>query len=307
METAFEHYVPKTFNTPEQLPKDETERQEWLKQNKEFWENNPMRYDWKDGIAGDEFSKPFYDEIDKRFFDSVWAYMPWKKIPFDELLPFDTIKNKVVLEVGVGNGSHAQLIATHCNNYTGIDLTEYAINSTTNRFKVNGLQGRIKQMNAEELSFNDKEFDFVWSWGVIHHTADTSRVIKQLHRVLKPGGKLTVMVYYRGWFNYYFIGGFIHGILRGEFLKTKSIHRIIQNHTDGAIARYYTVDTWQDLVKDHFRIDNEFVTGVKAENFPLPGGKFKNALMAIVPDFITRFMSRNLRMGTFLNIEMTKI
>ena len=67
-----------------------------------------MRYDWKSEIEYAEGSKQFFEEIDRRFFRSVKPFMPWKKIPFDNLIPFDELKNKNVLEIGVGirGGNH---------------------------------------------------------------------------------------------------------------------------------------------------------------------------------------------------------
>ena len=34
------------------------------------------------------------------------------------------------------------------------------------------------------MEFADNSFDFIWSWGVIHHSADTQRVLREMHRVL---------------------------------------------------------------------------------------------------------------------------
>ena len=41
----------------------------------------------------------------------VELYAPSKKIPFDWLIDFDSLNTRDVLEIGVGNGSHAQLLA----------------------------------------------------------------------------------------------------------------------------------------------------------------------------------------------------
>jgi len=43
----------------------------------------------------------------------------------------------------------------------------------------------------------------VWSWGVIHHSANPANVLKEIQRVLRPGGRAITMVYYRGWWNYF--------------------------------------------------------------------------------------------------------
>ncbi|QQS35700.1 MAG: class I SAM-dependent methyltransferase [Ignavibacteriales bacterium] len=306
MNNTFRSFNPNSFNNPEKLPQSQEERDEWLKADREFWENNPMRYDWHDGIERKEFTKEFYDEIDKRFFENVKPFAPWKNIPFDDLIPFNELRDKKVLEIGVGNGSHAQLLSQYCADYTGIDITDYAIKSTSTRLKINKLNGNILQMNAEEMKFENNSFDFIWSWGVIHHTANTFNVLKEMNRVLKPGGKAVVMVYHRGWFNYYLVGFLFLGLLKGDIFKTKSLHKTVQNFCDGALARFYTPSSWEKFVSQYFRVEKTFINGNKAEILPIPASGIKSKLLSIIPDSVSRFMTKNLRMGSFLISRMNK-
>ena len=91
------------------------------------------------------------------------------------------------------------------------------------------------------MSFPDESFDLVWSWGVIHHTSDISFAIRQIGPVLRPGGKFVSMVYHRSVWNTVMRGGMYYGILKADFLRGKSLDRIIQDRTDGALARYYQI------------------------------------------------------------------
>ena len=159
-----------------------------------------MRYDWRSPVKAEQFSCEFYEEIDRRFFGDADRYTPARKRPFDQIIPFDILPDLDVLEIGVGNGSHAQLLAPHCGSYTGIDLTRYAVTSTSRRFEMFGLKGAIRRMDAESMGLDDCSFDFIWTWGVIHHSASTARVISEMHRVLRPGGQAIVMVYHRSFF-----------------------------------------------------------------------------------------------------------
>ncbi len=87
----------------------------------------------------------------------------------------------------MGNGSHAQLLASHCKSFTGIDLTEYSIESTKKRMAVFGIaNATIIQMNAEQLDFPDNSFDYVWSWGVIHHSANTQKILEDKYAFKTP-------------------------------------------------------------------------------------------------------------------------
>lgn len=259
-----------------------------------------MRYDWRSGIGAEEFSKEFFREIDGRFFSDARVYMPWRSIPFDALIDFESLADLDVLEIGVGNGSHAQLLAKHARTFTGIDLTDYAVESTTARMKQFGLKAKIVRMDAEELKFPDNAFDFIWTWGVIHHSSNTRRILEEMHRVLRPGGSATVMVYFRSFWIYYMVGGFFHGILMGDLLKTRSLHDTVQRWTDGAMARFYSVKEWTNLVGDLFRVSDVGVFGSKAEIVPLPGGKVKNVVMSLFPDSLSRFVSNTCRQGMFL-------
>jgi len=51
--------------------------------------------------------------------------------------------------------------------------------------------------DAENLPFIGNSFDAVYSWGVIHHSPDTSKAVEEIYRVLKPGGIAKIMIYHK--------------------------------------------------------------------------------------------------------------
>lgn len=304
--------VPEGFDNPVALPQTAEQHRAWQETNRSWWENHPMRYDFSDGVAASEFSKEFYQEIDARFFSDVRTFMPWTSIPFDPLIDFHSLRDKDVLEIGVGNGSHAQLISPFTQSYTGIDLTNYAVNSTTKRLELFDLdldphRTRIVRMDAEQMDFPDSSFDFIWSWGVIHHSANTRRILEQMHRVLRPGGTATTMVYYRNFWNYYIFAGLFAGVIQGTLWKTKSLHQTRQKFIDGAIARYYTIPEWRALVGDLFSVEDVKIFGSKSELLPLPSGRIKSTLQSLLPDSAGRLLTNNCRMGMFLVSTLKKL
>ena len=305
--TDIKQFGPTSFTSPEQLPAGAEEARIWQDANRSFWQSNPMRYDWKRAVEADHFSQPFFKEIDARFFCNVWEFMPWGRVPFDNLIDFEAIQSKKVLEIGVGMGSHAQLLAARATSYAGIDITEYAVKATSERLKLFGLRGEVCQMDAEKLAFSDATFDTIWSWGVIHHSANTQHIVREMHRVLKPGGEAIIMVYHRGWWNYYLLGGLIHGIIKGGLFRTGSLHRTIQSNTDGALARYYSARSWRSMAGEIFSVDYIVIKGSKPEVLPIPGGRMKSALLALVPNFLTRFMTNSCAMGSFLVSRLVKL
>jgi ubiquinone/menaquinone biosynthesis C-methylase UbiE len=294
------------FNSPIALPADNEQRQRWQDANRQWWESQPMRYDWTEKIPAEEYTKEYFEEIDRRFFAATGAFMPWKSTPFDALVDFDSLRQKDVLEIGVGCGTHAHLLASHARSFTGIDLTQYASDCTRRRMKVFGLPATILRMDAESLQFPDNSFDFVWSWGVIHHSANTRQILSEIRRVLRPGGRAVTMVYHRNFWNYYVVSGFFRGVLGGQLYKTRSLNGLLQQQTDGALARHYTEREWSDLVSDLFTVEYSRVFGMKVELLPLPRGRLKSALEQVLPDRMGRLFTNQAKLGTFLVTSLAK-
>ncbi len=298
--SIFQRGGAKNFNKPTALPMDDTEHESWQDSNRSWWEANPMRYDWRDSKPAEEFSKEFYQGIDRRFFESVRKYMPWKQIPFDPLIDFEALADRDVLEIGVGNGGHAQLLAERARSFNGIDLTEYAVESTSKRMQCFGIDANVHQMDAERLEFPDESFDFVWSWGVVHHSANTRQIMSEISRVLRPGGHCITMVYHRSLWFYYVIRGLLPGVLGGQFLKGRSFSEVVQGNTDGAIARYYTAVEWKRLASEFLEVEAVEILGQKNEVIPLPAGKLKLAVERALPESVARFVTHTCRQGSFL-------
>jgi hypothetical protein len=88
------------FNRPTQRPRDDAQRRQWQSANKTWWEAAPMRYDWRDEITAPPGTESYFREIDHRFLSSAKKYMPWQNVPFDEVISFDRLGDKDVLEIG---------------------------------------------------------------------------------------------------------------------------------------------------------------------------------------------------------------
>ena len=115
---------------------------------------------------------------------------------------FNQYEGKKVLEIGVGLGADHQKYAEGGAHLTGVDLTKRAIEHTRQRFQSFGLISDLRVADAENLPFDDKTFDLVYSWGVLHHSPDTAKAIDEVFRVLRPGGTAKIMLYHK----YSFVG-----------------------------------------------------------------------------------------------------
>lgn len=113
-----------------------------------------------------------------------------------EFAGFDDAQDKRVLEIGVGLGADHQRFAQAGAELYGIDLTERAVEHTRRRLAAFGLTSQLATGDAENLDFPDKSFDLVYSWGVLHHSPETSKAVAEVYRVLKRGGGARVMIYH---------------------------------------------------------------------------------------------------------------
>ena len=258
-----------------------------------------MRYDWRQPLAGVQGELEWFREIDRRLFDST--VLPPARRAFESLLPRDTLTEKRVLEIGVGMGSHAQILAEAAQEFVGIDFTRPAVTATMRRLRLAGAhRASVLQMDAERLAFPDGAFDLVWSWGVIHHSASTRRALEEIRRVLKPDGFALVMVYHRALVPWLVYAGLIRGLVRGRIFHSRGIHRLVQGFTDGALARYYTLAEWRREISGLFEADSLEIYGNRGEVLPLPASRLKDSLTRCIPESLLRFWLSDCGQGTLL-------
>jgi ubiquinone/menaquinone biosynthesis C-methylase UbiE len=101
-------------------------------------------------------------------------------------------KGKVVLEIGCGNGNGTKLIKKYFKpkEIYGIDLDPKMIEIAQKKQKAEGVFFTVG--DAAKLPYKDQMFDAVFDFGVIHHIAAWKECLKEVKRVLKPGGQLII-------------------------------------------------------------------------------------------------------------------
>lgn len=152
---------------------------------------------------------------------------------------FERYAGRSVLEIGVGVGADHQRFAEAGADLTGIDLTERAVRHTRTRLGLVGLTSTLKTCSAENLDFPDDTFDLVYSWGVLHVTPDTPRAIREVLRVLKPGGEAKIMIYHK----YSFVGYMLwlrYGL--GRRKPRTSLAEIYDKYLESPGTKAYTVN-----------------------------------------------------------------
>jgi ubiquinone/menaquinone biosynthesis C-methylase UbiE len=157
---------------------------------------------------------------------------------------FTRHRGKTVLEIGVGAGTDHLQWARAGTDLHGVDLTEAAIATTRQRLALYGLTSKLQKVDAETLPFEDGKFDVVYSWGVIHHSETPEKIVKEVRRVLKPGGQFIGMFYQRPslvtlrvWVK--------HGLLAGK--PWRSFADVLHHHVESIGTKAYTIAEMQRM------------------------------------------------------------
>ena len=269
---------------------------------RDWWSRNPMTYDWRADIPYESGSPEHLDEVERRFLAASWFAQAPGAPPYSGLVPFADLAGKDVLEIGCGTGVHARLLAEAGAHVTAVDLTPTAVELTRRRLDLHGLDADVREADAEDLPFEDASFDFVWSWGVIHHSNDTRRVVGEIARVLRPGGQLALMVYHRSSITYWIQYQLIRGVLGGRLLRM-SPAAVANRYSDGVIARHYTRGELRDLLSPWFEDVSTEVMGQLGEAVPLPAGP-RRFVEPLVPLRVRQALLR--RWGWFLYATATR-
>ncbi len=113
------------------------------------------------------------------------------------------VADRQVLEIGLGEGSESERLIRQGARWSGVDLTAESIDRVQARLTLRQLPyEHLRQGSVLELPFPDDSFDIVFSHGVLHHVPDIKRAQEEIHRVLRPGGELIIMMYARWSLNY---------------------------------------------------------------------------------------------------------
>lgn len=100
-----------------------------------------------------------------------------------------------VLDIGCGTGDYCELLSAISNQYVGVDFSASMIEQAHERFSSHPKKPVFKKASAESLPFPDDQFDLVCAIGFIEYFADPGAPLKEISRVLKPGGTLVIQSY----------------------------------------------------------------------------------------------------------------
>jgi SAM-dependent methyltransferase len=192
----------------------------------------------------------------KEYFENLLLgrseYGPW----LPDALGYDETRGLRVLDVGCGQGIDVYHYALAGARATGIDLTPRHVELARAHVAAMGLEADIVEGDAENLPFADASFDRVSSNGVLHHTPDMLAALRDIRRVLRPGGEARVIVYNRNSFHYWLTQVVFNGIARGQLFREGSMAGVLSRSVEysriGArpLVRVYTSAQMRKLMQN---------------------------------------------------------
>jgi ubiquinone/menaquinone biosynthesis C-methylase UbiE len=160
---------------------------------REFWDTHPCGESQVESLSADH--EAFFQRYDA-FRYHVEAHILHRLDAID-------FRGQRVLEIGLGQGADSEQIIRRGAIWSGLDVSPESISRVSARLRLRALPyERLEQGNARSMPFPDNSFDIVFSHGVLHHIPNVIEVQSEIARVLKPGGRLIVMLYARRSLNY---------------------------------------------------------------------------------------------------------
>ena len=209
-----------------------------------FWEKEPCGTGVALKEAIQKNSKEWFERIEE---------LRYQTEPFiHSIAQFTRSHGKRILEVGVGAGTdHLQWARAGAECF-GVDLTDAAIESTRELLERNGLSSSLQRIDAESLPFPEDHFDLVYSWGVIHHSENPKRIIREIRRVLKKNGTFVGMMYGRRSFTVFKLW-LKYALFAGRPWRTFA--DIVWNHVESIGTKAYTVHELRMLFSEFGHVD----------------------------------------------------
>jgi ubiquinone/menaquinone biosynthesis C-methylase UbiE len=222
---------------------DALQPEEYKAQTERHWRGDPCgsNYSTKEYMSAEYFA-----EIEAHRYSSH----PW----ILQAIRSFRIRGLKALEIGYGMGTDHLNLARQGGEMYGIDLTPQNREITARHLELDGKSSELRTGDAERLPYEDGSFDFVYSFGVVHHSPDTEGIIREIRRVLRPHGRCYVTVYHKH--SLFFLWTLLtwewtlHGGFRKESLKARLSRIEYPNDDPNLVIRLYGRREFARLFRD---------------------------------------------------------
>lgn len=155
-----------------------------------YWDAHPLYSLETNAVIG---SPEFFEAYDKirssdveRFASGFWR--------------FKEARGKSVLDVGCGIGWISMKYAEVGANLVSFDVSSNSLRLARLQLANRRCKFQSLVANAEHMPFGDNQFDLVVCGGVLHHVPDMDAAIREIYRVLKPGGEALITLYFTNFY-----------------------------------------------------------------------------------------------------------
>ena len=172
-------------------------------------------------------------------------------------IPLSVFEGKRCLDAGCGGGRATILMAeAGASEVVALDLSETNVETTRMRAEQRGLNHvTAQQASLMEVPFEDETFDVVWSNGVLHHTGDTDGSLKEIARLLKPGGWMWLYLYGSGGIYWHMVDWVRDTLRAGGIHVSECIAQLrLQNVPVRRIAEW--IDDWFVPVLQRYKVED---------------------------------------------------
>lgn len=260
---------------------------------REHWDREPCG---TRGLASDDPRERLREAEEIRY--EVDAHIP-------AFARFDEARGLRVLEIGVGAGTDFIQWLRAGASAVGVDLSPNSLAEARARVDAEGfVEAELVVADAEHLPFADASFDVVYSYGVLHHSPDTAAAIREVHRILKPGGEARLMVYHVPSWTGLMLWA-VHGAAK---LRWMTPREAIFKHLESPGTKAYTLAEARRLLADFedVRLETALLAGDLLAM--VPSAKYRGPLAKLAWKLYPRGLIRRFgaRLGLGLLISARK-
>jgi 2-polyprenyl-3-methyl-5-hydroxy-6-metoxy-1,4-benzoquinol methylase len=191
----------------------------------------------------------------------VWFRNHVSQILCEEELQINStwFAEKDVLDAGCGNGRWSYGFAQLGANITAVDINQVALNKTSQILEGFSVRKNFIQSPLENLTSNlqSKQFDLVFSWGVVHHCESFNQALDQLTQCVREGGMLYLYLYGRESLSFKEdINLFKERIIYNTLFSDEEKHAFLMKKTGGDIAKIHIAhDLYAPLINRRLEFD----------------------------------------------------
>jgi ubiquinone/menaquinone biosynthesis C-methylase UbiE len=204
--------------------------------------------------------------------DDSLDFLDWRNkcyLYYEDLMPTNTSDGLTVLDYGCGPGHDLVGFAINSTpkKLIAADVSKTSIQEAKNRLLLHQKACEFIDLSENQnslLPLEDESIDLIHSSGVLHHTEDPFPILQEFRRVIKPDGRIQIMVYNYDsiWVHLYVAyelmindSSFKNSILRKLGLKKyyENLEEAFRKSTDGIhcpISRFYKHSEFLDVLSN---------------------------------------------------------